>query len=711
MQQILIPLISRVMVSSILPQKQTPPIRILRLVIITTIIEDVDESGESNNTTTTNTTNGTTTIETTTPTGEPGKPIPIVGFITLELLDTPDLMTTNQRDSFVDITEAFLSFNIFFGSNTFDIIEITFDEESGENITTSTTYIMPLLNEEGIMVSMTRQSRTLLLNDENYRQRRQQQGNEEKEDIFNTSPSTLRPLYITLQVTGIANEPTGDSNDTMVTVVTNSTSNTTIEAMQLPDLELFNFNGLLQSIFIEKQIEYVEALQITGNDYFNFVDQVTVLLDSTILGPGIEYDVNQTGTMNPDDKDSIGNTDGTIVPSSNNDEQSTSPLSMGAIIGIAVGGGVFVLCCFAGLLYFCCCRSNKGEEVGGGDGSKASAMGGVDALEKPSTSTGPTTTTPQSNKRKPWNRGRRSRNSSTAGMDGPVDSMAEQHLMSTDNSSNKPDDDDEEASSSVDLANDTDLESQAMYSYNPRGDSGSVYTASNSIMMSGGGGGSGAYHSSNRSYYNDNMSYAYSLEPGIEASVIDGVLNNTTMSMMVDDSVRSRVPIREIPQISAGAGASSGTTPKHDSATSPSSIRSGGFGNTKIETAPSDLKLTESELAMLPSNLRSADEDDETSPADTSGFTATNTNYVTRKVSAPPGKLGIVIDTTVEGPVVHNVNNGSRLTGKIYSGDIIIAIDDVDTRAMSASAITALMVKTANQQRTLTVRRSNKSEK
>jgi C-terminal processing protease CtpA/Prc len=61
--------------------------------------------------------------------------------------------------------------------------------------------------------------------------------------------------------------------------------------------------------------------------------------------------------------------------------------------------------------------------------------------------------------------------------------------------------------------------------------------------------------------------------------------------------------------------------------------------------------------------------------------------------------------------VVHNVNKGSRLTGKIFSGDIIIAIDDVDTRAMSASAITALMVKTANQQRTLTVRTSSKSER
>ena len=70
---------------------------------------------------------------------------------------------------------------------------------------------------------------------------------------------------------------------------------------------------------------------------------------------------------------------------------------------------------------------------------------------------------------------------------------------------------------------------------------------------------------------------------------------------------------------------------------------------------------------------------------------------------APPGKLGIVIDTTVEGPVVHYVNENSALKGKIFEGDVIVAIGDVDTRAMSASAITDLMVKTANEQRVLTV--------
>jgi hypothetical protein len=78
-------------------------------------------------------------------------------------------------------------------------------------------------------------------------------------------------------------------------------------------------------------------------------------------------------------------------------------------------------------------------------------------------------------------------------------------------------------------------------------------------------------------------------------------------------------------------------------------------------------------------------------------------NQITREVIAPPGKLGIVIDTTIQGPVVHKVNKNSPLQGILFPGYIITAIDSTDTRSMTASAITALMVQTANQQRRLTV--------
>lgn len=154
---------------------------------------------------------------------------------------------------------------------------------------------------------------------------------------------------------------------------------------------------------------------------------------------------------------------------------------------------------------------------------------------------------------------------------------------------------------------------------------------------------------------NDAMSYAYSLDAGH--------MDNAATGAMISSSYLAG---------SAGAG---GNT----SAVGGSSAYSGvGDGTSGTGTQSGD---DMSSHAM--SSLRQ--------------------NMVSRTVIAPPGKLGIVIDTTLEGPVVHKVNPNSPLEGTLFPGDIIVAIDDVDTRAMSASAITALMVRTANLRRKLTV--------
>jgi hypothetical protein len=597
--------------------------------------------------------------------------VPLVGFISLELVDTPSVMDDERLELFVETSNAFVSFNVFFGAPTLTL--------PGDD--SNTTYLLPFIEDEGLMVQMTRQSLSLLIDDDGSRRSLQQ--------------STLRPLYVTLQVTGMAREPSG-------TAVAAEGSD---EPQELQDLDDFDFDFVLQQIFIEKQEEYLEALQITGDSFFSTVEQVNVLLQSTIgdLSDNGENE-NENGsdnnanppkdTTSGPDRESIGGSSGsTNVPewvdtsSSNSDDSFfTTPV----IIGIAVGGCVLLLLCLFCIWYFCCFR----KQIRQAD----------DAATGVSTSGGSVNKAPTTPKNKPWNR-RRNKNNGD-GLDGPVDSMAEQHLMSTDNSSNRPDD---EAS---DVASSADLESQAMYSYNPRGDSGSVYTASNSIMMAGGGGGRSV---TNQSYYgNDNVSYAYSLEAGIEASIVDGVLvNNTTMnqSTFYEDSIRSRVPIREIPQINGMEAKSSSVGKRNSSVISGTHSKDDGFGETQIETAASDLKLTESELAMLPSNLKSDDEGDSPSiDADSRGFPAVDKKVITKTIQAPSGKLGIVIDTTVEGPIVHNVNEGSRLLGKVFPGDIIVAIDNVDTRAMSASAITALMVKTAAQQRTLTVRRQEPNQ-
>jgi hypothetical protein len=70
-----------------------------------------------------------------------------------------------------------------------------------------------------------------------------------------------------------------------------------------------------------------------------------------------------------------------------------------------------------------------------------------------------------------------------------------------------------------------------------------------------------------------------------------------------------------------------------------------------------------------------------------------------RLITAPPGKLGLCL----EGQVVHEVNSGSPLEGKLKPGDRIISIDGVGTKALSSEAIAALILASAKQSRQLIV--------
>ena len=66
-------------------------------------------------------------------------------------------------------------------------------------------------------------------------------------------------------------------------------------------------------------------------------------------------------------------------------------------------------------------------------------------------------------------------------------------------------------------------------------------------------------------------------------------------------------------------------------------------------------------------------------------------------VFAPPGPIGIVVDTTNNGPAVHSLKNSSPMIGLIAPGDLIVGLDDDDTRGMTAATLTRLMAQKANQ--------------
>ena len=74
-----------------------------------------------------------------------------------------------------------------------------------------------------------------------------------------------------------------------------------------------------------------------------------------------------------------------------------------------------------------------------------------------------------------------------------------------------------------------------------------------------------------------------------------------------------------------------------------------------------------------------------------------------RVFTAPPGKLGLIIDTTKLGPVIYQVKDGSSLKGKVFPGDRIIGVDNIDTRGMTASFVTEIMARKADVEKTMTV--------
>jgi len=98
-----------------------------------------------------------------------------------------------------------------------------------------------------------------------------------------------------------------------------------------------------------------------------------------------------------------------------------------------------------------------------------------------------------------------------------------------------------------------------------------------------------------------------------------------------------------------------------------------------------------------------------------SGDTSFNAQYQDKPVKeqiidifAPPGKLGVVIDTPDEGaPVVHAIKDSSVIADKLKVGDKLIAVDGEDVRAMTAIKVSKVISrKSGNAARKLTIVRS-----
>lgn len=81
-------------------------------------------------------------------------------------------------------------------------------------------------------------------------------------------------------------------------------------------------------------------------------------------------------------------------------------------------------------------------------------------------------------------------------------------------------------------------------------------------------------------------------------------------------------------------------------------------------------------------------------------------------IYAPPGKLGVVIDTPDDGaPVVHAIKDSSVIADKLQVGDKLVAVDDEDVRSMTAIKVSKLISrKSSNPTRKLSILRTTISD-
>jgi len=81
-------------------------------------------------------------------------------------------------------------------------------------------------------------------------------------------------------------------------------------------------------------------------------------------------------------------------------------------------------------------------------------------------------------------------------------------------------------------------------------------------------------------------------------------------------------------------------------------------------------------------------------------------------IYAPPGKLGVVIDTPDDdAPVVHAIKDSSCIADKLKVGDKLVAVDDEDVRSMTAIKVSKMISrKSANPTRKLSVIRMTVAE-
>ena len=62
-----------------------------------------------------------------------------------------------------------------------------------------------------------------------------------------------------------------------------------------------------------------------------------------------------------------------------------------------------------------------------------------------------------------------------------------------------------------------------------------------------------------------------------------------------------------------------------------------------------------------------------------------------------------MIHSTKDGPAIHTVKKDSSLEGHVFPGDLIISVDNVDTRSYTAEQVMKMMTARTKYERKITV--------
>ncbi|KAL7563957.1 hypothetical protein ACA910_017570 [Epithemia clementina (nom. ined.)] len=131
------------------------------------------------------------------------------------------------------------------------------------------------------------------------------------------------------------------------------------------------------------------------------------------------------------------------------------------------------------------------------------------------------------------------------------------------------------------------------------------------------------------------------------------------------------------------------------------------YDNSSYTTGLSELSHAHRSLSQLDSmSFTSLDgnvESEAESSIDPRQVGNTMSSIVCRDCYAPPGKLRIIIHSTKDGPAVYTVKKGSSLEGHVFPGDLIVSVDDTDTRAFTAEQVMRMMSSRENEERKITV--------